>query len=251
MIHIKNVTVEGRLDNVTFEIPANQQVHIIGPNGSGKSTLLASLAGVISYEGQIILNNTEISTFSLEELSKVRAYLAQNEKPVFNVTVYEYLRLSLPVHVTLSHKKVTDVVSHLIDLLNVRDKLTSSIHQLSGGEWQRVRIIGCCLQVWPELNPDGELLILDEPAAPLDIGQERYLYSLLNEAKEQGLSVIMANHDLNRSLQYSEYVVLLSDSKSVCCGMTDEVVTAKTIQNVFHTGVQQIEIEEKRHLIFD
>ncbi len=251
MMYIKSVNVEGRLNNIDIEVPFNQQAHIIGPNGSGKSTLLAVLAGVMPFEGQVLIGETDISSISLSELSKIRAYLAQNEKPVFNITVHEYLRLSLPSHIKLMPEVVTNVVNHLIDLLNIRNKLTSSIHQLSGGEWQRVRIVGCCLQVWPELNPDGKLLILDEPSAPLDIGQEKYLYSLLNEAVEQGLSIVMANHDLNRTLRHSDHAILLSNAKLISQGKADEVITAGNIENVFQTGVQQIEIENKKYLIFD
>lgn len=251
MMHIKNVSVEGRLNNIDIQVRFNQQVHVIGPNGSGKSTLLAVLAGVMPFNGQILIGNVDISSISLGELSKVRAYLAQNEKPVFNLTVHEYLRLSLPSHIKLIPGVVSKVVNHLIDLLNVRSKLTSSIHQLSGGEWQRVRIVGCCLQVWPELNPNGRLLILDEPAAPLDIGQEKYLYSLLQEAVEHGLSIVMANHDLNRTLHHSDYSLLLSDAQLVTHGESNRVITAENIENVFHTGVQQIDIENKRYLIFD
>lgn len=251
MMYIKNVTVDGRLNQIDIEVPFDKQVHIIGPNGSGKSTLLAVLAGVMPFEGQVLIGDTDISTISLSELSKIRAYLAQNEKPVFNITVHEYLRLSLPGHIKLIPKVVTKVVNHLIDLLNVRNKLRSSIHQLSGGEWQRVRIVGCCLQVWPELNPDGRLLILDEPTAPLDIGQEKYLYALLQEAVDHGLSIIMANHDLNRTLRHADYAILLSDAQLFYYGEPNRVASAENIENVFHTGVKQIESENKRYLIFD
>ncbi|MDC0612252.1 vitamin B12 ABC transporter ATP-binding protein BtuD [Vibrio sp.] len=251
MMYIENVTVENRLDNVNVKLPKNKQIHIIGPNGSGKSTFLAAIAGVLPFQGRVELDGINVSELSLNELSKIRSYLAQNEKPVFNITVFEYLRLSLPEHVKQTPVTITNVVNHLVDLLNIRGKLSRSIHQLSGGEWQRVRIVGCCLQIWPELNPDGRLLILDEPSGPLDIGQEKYLYKLLDEVTAQGLTVIMANHDLNRSLRHAEHAVLFSNSELVAHGDIHRVITADNIKSVFHTGVQQFEIEDKRYLVFE
>lgn len=81
-----------------------------------------------------------------------------------------------------------------------------------------MRLAGSCLQIWPSLNPYAKLLILDEPAAPLDIAQEGLLYSLIQQVAAKGITVIMANHDLNRSLRHADKVLLLS--QGLCTVLT-------------------------------
>ena len=77
-----------------------------------------------------------------------------------------------PPCAALGHNQTQAVIEELTKVLNIDDKLHRYIHQLSGGEWQRVRLCAACLQVWPSLNPDAKFLVLDEPASSLDVGQE-------------------------------------------------------------------------------
>lgn len=63
MIQVHNLTIGTRLLPLTIDIPTGQLTHVIGPNGSGKSTLLAALAGVIDYQGDIVIEGTALSTY--------------------------------------------------------------------------------------------------------------------------------------------------------------------------------------------
>ncbi|MGR5470377.1 ATP-binding cassette domain-containing protein, partial [Vibrio astriarenae] len=103
----------------------------------------------------------------------LRGYLCQQSRPAFNIDVFQYLALSLPsgtniADSNITQSKVRDALNMVVALVQLQDKLHRSIQTLSGGEWQRVRLAGVCLQVWRTINPFSQLLILDEPAAPLD-----------------------------------------------------------------------------------
>ncbi|EMW3083551.1 vitamin B12 ABC transporter ATP-binding protein BtuD [Vibrio cholerae] len=251
MIRVNSLQVDSRLLPLSLQANAGEVWHVIGPNGCGKSTLLAALAGMIPFSGSVQVDGLDVSQASLSELARHRAYLAQNDKPSFQLHVFQYLALSVPANVALERSEVASEIDQISRLLNIDDKLHRSIHQLSGGEWQRVRLAGSCLQVSPVLNPSARLLIWDEPSAPLDIAQESLLYRLIGRMAGQGLTVIMANHDLNRTLRHADQVLLLSRGVLYRAGSAEEVLTQEVLQSVFGTSIRRVELEGHPHLLFD
>ncbi|MDE1265428.1 vitamin B12 ABC transporter ATP-binding protein BtuD [Vibrio aestuarianus] len=256
MIHVNTLQVTSlqvgaRLLPLSFRCKAGEVLHVIGPNGSGKSTLLAALAGVIESKGMVQIGDVNINEVSLETLSLHRAYLSQSDKPAFNLQVFQYLSLAIPSCAELHSEAVNQAVNDITHLLNIEDKLHRSIHQLSGGEWQRVRLAGICLQIWPSINPYAKLLILDEPSAPLDIAQEVLLYRLIEHIAQQGIVVIMANHDLNRTLRHADSALLLERGVLQSLGEVETVLSSERLSQVFQTQVKHVDVKGKPYLIFD
>ncbi|EGR0718766.1 vitamin B12 ABC transporter ATP-binding protein BtuD [Vibrio alginolyticus] len=255
MMHVKHMSVGSRLLPLSFECKAGEIVHIVGPNGSGKSTLLAAISGTLSHRdgmsGEVYVGNKNLLTLPLSEQAHVRGYLCQQSRPAFNVDVFQYLALSLPSGAEIADIKVRDAVNMVVELVQLQDKLHRSIQTLSGGEWQRVRLAGVCLQVWRTINPFSQFLILDEPAAPLDIAQEGLLYQLINAMAAQGIGVLVANHDLNRTLKHADKVLLLNNGVLHSSGNADTVLTEEALGEVFNTQVRRVIVDEQPYLIFD
>lgn len=254
-MHVKHMSVGSRLLPLSFECKAGEIVHIVGPNGSGKSTLLAAISGTLSHRdgmsGEVYVGNKNLLTLPLSEQAHVRGYLCQQSRPAFNVDVFQYLALSLPSGAEIADIKVRDAVNMVVELVQLQDKLHRSIQTLSGGEWQRVRLAGVCLQVWRTINPFSQFLILDEPAAPLDIAQEGLLYQLINAMAAQGIGVLVANHDLNRTLKHADKVLLLNNGVLHSSGSADTVLTEEALGEVFNTQVKKVIVDEQLYLIFD
>ncbi|KIP75523.1 iron ABC transporter [Vibrio alginolyticus] len=254
-MHVKHMSVGSRLLPLSFECKAGEIVHIVGPNGSGKSTLLAAISGTLSHRdgmsGEVYVGNKNLLTLPLSEQAHVRGYLCQQSRPAFNVDVFQYLALSLPSGAEIADIKVRDAVNMVVELVQLQDKLHRSIQTLSGGEWQRVRLAGVCLQVWRTINPFSQFLILDEPAAPLDIAQEGLLYQLINTMAAQGIGVLVANHDLNRTLKHADKVLLLNNGVLHSSGSADTVLTEEALGEVFNTQVKKVIVDEQPYLIFD
>ncbi|MCR9674796.1 vitamin B12 ABC transporter ATP-binding protein BtuD [Vibrio alginolyticus] len=255
MMHVKHMSVGSRLLPLSFECKAGEIVHVVGPNGSGKSTLLAAISGMLSHRegmsGEVYVGNKNLLTLPLSEQAHVRGYLCQQSRPAFNVDVFQYLALSLPSGAEIADIKVRDAVNMVVELVQLQDKLHRSIQTLSGGEWQRVRLAGVCLQVWRTINPFSQFLILDEPAAPLDIAQEGLLYQLINAMAAQGIGVLVANHDLNRTLKHADKVLLLNNGVLHSSGSADTVLTEEALGEVFNTQVKKVIVDEQPYLIFD
>lgn len=254
-MHVKHMSVGSRLLPLSFECKAGEIVHVVGPNGSGKSTLLAAISGTLSYRegmsGEVYVGDKNLLTLPLPEQAHVRGYLCQQSRPAFNVDVFQYLALSLPSGAEIADIKVRDAVNMVVELVQLQDKLHRSIQTLSGGEWQRVRLAGVCLQVWRTINPFSQFLILDEPAAPLDIAQEGLLYQLINAMAAQGIGVLVANHDLNRTLKHADKVLLLNNGVLHSSGNADTVLTEEALGEVFNTQVKKVIVDEQPYLIFD
>ncbi|OKQ15691.1 vitamin B12 ABC transporter ATP-binding protein BtuD [Vibrio antiquarius] len=254
-MHVKHMSVGSRLLPLSFECKAGEIVHVVGPNGSGKSTLLAAISGTLSYRegmsGEVYVGDKNLLTLPLSEQAHVRGYLCQQSRPAFNVDVFQYLALSLPSGAEIADIKVRDAVNMVVELVQLQDKLYRSIQTLSGGEWQRVRLAGVCLQVWRTINPFSQFLILDEPAAPLDIAQEGLLYQLINAMAAQGIGVLVANHDLNRTLKHADKVLLLNNGVLHSSGNADTVLTEEALGEVFNTQVKKVIVDEQPYLIFD
>lgn len=248
MITVKDISVAKRLLPVSFQIKPGEKLHIIGPNGSGKSTLLAAMAGLLSYQGNVTIAEQDVADCDLKTLAKLRAYLPQADRPAFSMSVFHYLSLAIPEQA--DRALVENIVTEVTTLLSIKDKLTSSIHHLSGGEWQRVRLAAICLQAWPELNPQSRVMLLDEPAAPLDVSQESSLYKVVDLMAAKGLAIVIANHDLNRTLQHSDKVLVLKGGVAKAYGVTHEVLTESLISSTFDSQVIRIEHAGQPLLIF-
>jgi vitamin B12 transport system ATP-binding protein len=251
MIHVNSLSVGSRLLPLSFDVNQGEILHVIGPNGSGKSTLLSAVAGLLDFDGQVSIFEQDVASSSIESLATCRAFLCQSDRPAFNLDVVQYLALSLPAHIDSHSPDIESVINELSQLLEIDDKLHRSIHHLSGGEWQRVRLCAICLQIWPTLNPYAKLLILDEPAAPLDIGQETLLYKLIRRVADMGISVIMSSHDLNRTLKHADKALLLEKGVLQAVGDVREVLSVEELSRVFKTQVQKAKVTGRSVLLFD
>ena len=204
----KGDTMVKALDNVSFSVEQGEFVAIIGPSGSGKSTMLHILGGVDTpTSGQVIINNTDISTLNETALAIFRRrqigliYQFYNLIPI--LTVEENLTLPLLLDGRKPDKRITD---SLIEKLGLSKRLTHLPSQLSGGQQQRVSIGRALVN-----NP--ALLLADETTGNLDSENSREIMTLLRKFnKEQKQTVIIITHDEKIALA-ADRVISIEDGK--------------------------------------
>ena len=250
VLKAQDIAFVPRLLPMSLTLYAGQITHVIGPNGSGKSTVLSILSGLFDYDGNITLLDLDLADYDLPSLAHVRSYLSQQDKPNFSIPVFQYLSLAVSALQDVEMQQLQIALDDICNRLDIKDKLSRNIQQLSGGEWQRVRLAAACLQVWPTINPRARLLLLDEPAAALDIGQEAAMYQLVRKISQQGVAVVMVNHDLNRTLREADNVVLLDHGQCIACGDVEQVMTVESLQAVFKTGIHKIDHHGMPCLVF-
>lgn len=144
---------------------------------------------------------------------------------------------------------VDEVVAQLATRLMLKDKLTRPLTELSGGEWQRVRLAAVFLQVWPSLNPYARLLVLDEPATGLEVAQRVALDAMLKVLCQAGLIVLASTHDLNHSLQQADDIWLISKGKLIDAGDAADVMQPERLAPVFGIDFQRHRVGESDWLV--
>lgn len=243
LMQLAGVAEKGRLEAVNAEVRAGEIVHLVGPNGAGKSTLLARMAGLTSGEGEIFLLGHSLNEWSPVSLAHRRSYLVQQQTPPFAMPVWHYLALH-------QHDKTqTALLNEVTAALGLEDKLQRNANQLSGGEWQRVRLAAVILQIHPAGNPHGSLLLLDEPMSSLDVAQQAALDKLLSQLSGRGIAVVMSSHDLNHTLRHAHRVWLLARGKLLASGPRDNVLTPPNLANAYGMPFRRLDIEGHRMLI--
>ena len=243
LMQLTDVAEKGRLEQVTGAIGPGEIVHLVGPNGAGKSTLLARMAGLTAGQGEVVLLDHALTDWSPVSLAHRRGYLVQQQVPPFAMPVWHYLTLHL------HDKKDAALLKDVAAALGLEDKLSRPASQLSGGEWQRVRLAAVILQIHPAGNPHGRLLLLDEPMSGLDVAQQAALDALLSSLAHRGIAVVMSSHDLNHTLRHAHKVWLLARGKLIASGARDDVLTPQNLARAYKMSFRRLDIEGHKMLI--
>ncbi|MGX9240083.1 vitamin B12 ABC transporter ATP-binding protein BtuD [Pantoea dispersa] len=236
LLQCQDLRVPGRLHAADLSLSRGERVHVVGPNGAGKSTLLTTLAGLLDADGQLTLAGQPLRSWSGAALAQLRAWLPQQQPAPATLPVWHYLRLHSPLAGTEAQATLID----LLQQLGLQDKLTRPLAQLSGGEWQRVRLAAVILQIHPAINPRGALLILDEPLTALDIAQQRAVDRLLMQLSQAGIAIVASGHDLNHSLRHADRVWLMHQGRVVSQGRAREVLTAGRLAPLYQAEFVQL-----------
>ena len=245
LMQLQNVSENGRLQGITADVKRGEMVHLVGPNGAGKSTLLTRMAGLSRGKGVITLNGQSLDDWPAAQLARHRAYLSQHQSAPFAMPVWQFLMLHQ------SHTQDAPLSAHVAQALGLSNKLGRNVSQLSGGEWQRVRLAAVILQIHPAANPDGQLLLLDEPMNSLDVAQQAALDKLLVELCAAGVAVVMSSHDLNYTLRHAGRTWLLCEGQMIASGETESVLQTDYLAAAYNMTFQKLEIAGHQMLIYD
>lgn len=181
------------LRGVDFVVDPGQFVMLSGPSGSGKTTLLSILGCVLTAtSGSVRLLDEEITAFEFHELPRLRlsyiGFVFQAHNLLASLSAQENVALLLSLR-GRSRKAALAEAAHLLELVNLADKLDSKPRDLSGGQRQRVAIARA-------LAGSPPILLADEPTAALDAQNGLAITELLRAlAKEQGRTVVVVTHD--------------------------------------------------------
>ncbi|MFO8233938.1 MAG: ABC transporter ATP-binding protein [Bacteroidales bacterium] len=221
--------------DITFRVKKGGFTGIIGPNGSGKTTLFRGITSELELdEGKVILNNENVSAMSQKEKAQNMAIVTQEiENPA--ITVEDYVLMGrMPYRSTFQFFETKDDyrIAHkyleLTDVFHLKDKY---MYQLSGGEKQLAAIARA-------LTQEPKLLLLDEPTSHLDITHQVQVLNLIQRLNyDLGLTVLMIIHDLNLAGEYCDHLVMMNEGKIHVAGKPEEVLTYKTIEDVYNTVV--------------
>ncbi|MGI6084590.1 MAG: ABC transporter ATP-binding protein [Acetivibrionales bacterium] len=239
MLEVNSLTVRigGKkiVDNVSFGLKEHDILIVMGPNGAGKTTLFKAIMGVISHEGKVLLDKSDIKTFSNRELARKIGVLTQKHQPRFAHSVYDVVSLGRYTYrkgiltgLDKNDKKKIDDALKLTGIYEIKDQ---SVLTLSGGELQRTFLAQLFAQ-------EPKILILDEPTNHLDLQYQIAIFDIIREwTKKENRAVLAAVHDLNTAYSYGNRALLMSEGKVHVQGPVNQVLNSKNLKAVYKVDV--------------
>lgn len=227
-----------RLDSLSVQ--SGEIVVLAGPNGAGKSTTVKTLARQLPpLSGAVTIDGNPVSELSARELARQLAYVGQTLDPLCELTVSDFVMLGRNPHQNWwswdTSPADREEVAQALAATGMSDLRARSLAELSGGERQRAAIACACAQ-------KASFLLLDEPAAHLDLKHQVSLLDLLRRLRDQGLGIVLVLHDLSMIARIADRVVLLrkpADSESIvhAQGAYSHVLTPATLKEVFEVDI--------------
>jgi manganese/iron transport system ATP-binding protein len=229
ILDVQHITVRynGRiaLENMTFHLHQGERVAVVGPNGAGKSTLFKVVAGVLPP------SSGDVKIYGSRPHGHVCiGYIPQRSQVDWNfpVTVADVVMMGRSAKLgplNWPHKKDWEQVNHALETVNIFDLATRQIGQLSGGQQQRMFIARALAQ-------EAELILMDEPLAGLDVPSQEGVLALLETLHQQGVTVMVATHDLDQASTYFDRILLLNH-KMIGFGPAAQVLTTEKLLQAF------------------
>lgn len=234
--HDLTVHRKGRLilDRVSLSAAGGDFVAVIGGNGAGKSTLLSALAGLLQpSSGRVTLDGTPLSALGRAALARRRAYLPQNPRCEWPISVERLVALGLtPVLPALGDlpRSFRPRIEAALESCDLSSKRLQPATTLSGGELARAMLARA-------LVGDPEILIVDEPTAGLDPRHALDAAVRLRTLADAGKLVIAAVHDLTLAARHATRILGLRDGRIAGAGPTLETLTPELLRELFDVEV--------------
>lgn len=218
MIELKNIKKryyeqEYILDDISIKIDKGEYVQIVGQSGSGKSTLL-NLIGLLDdkYEGDLFIDNKNVSKLSDRRLSKLRSeylgFVFQSYNLINHMTVLENIKLPL-IYSDKNYDFIySERINMLIKELQLEKLIYKEVQYLSGGEKQRVAIARA-------LSLEPKIILADEPTGNLDKINSKIVFDTLKKQADNGKTVIIVTHNWHDDLGTNK-ILKLENGKLVC-----------------------------------
>ena len=203
------------IDGVSLRAGSGQVVAVVGPNGAGKTTLLRALAGLVAASGELRIAGEDPRPASAQANARRRAYCAQ--KPV---CAWDYRVRDLGEIIG-----APDAYAGCLARLSLADLTDRRLTQLSGGE-QKAALLAMTFASLAE--PFGAVLLLDEPAASLDLARQAMVAAALRRFAQAGGTVIVATHDL-AFVRTCEAVLVLEEGRAIGRGAPAATLTPAII----------------------
>ncbi len=236
-IDIQNLSIayQGKtvLESIDLTIQPNQISGIIGPNGAGKSTLMKAILGLIPKQsGQILFGGQ-----SVNKVRKQVAYVEQRNALdlSFPIDVLGVVLLGTYPSLRIGQrpgKKEKVRAMQALEKVGMKEYEKRQISELSGGQLQRIFLARALAQ-------GAEWIFLDEPFVGIDAVSEKKIFSLLEELKREGRTIVIVHHDLHKVEEYFDEVILLN-KKLIASGPMTEIFTSENLQAAYGELIGQL-----------
>ncbi|MFY8152610.1 MAG: ABC transporter ATP-binding protein [Hyphomicrobiales bacterium] len=227
----------------TLAIEAGEVTALLGPNGGGKTTLLKTMLGLLSpLGGAVTIDGHDLEGLSVADRAKAIGYVPQASASPFAFTASEIVLMGRTAHAGLfaaPTAKDRGIAASALDRLGIAHLSERPITMISGGERQLVLIARALAQA-------PRFLVLDEPTASLDFGNQGKVMRRLGGFAEEGLGVLFTTHDPNHAARFADRVALLGRGTILAQGPVREHLTSEALADLYAAPVDLVRDEAGR-----
>ena len=231
------------LHDICFSVGKGEFLSILGPNGVGKSTLFRCVLGLLSgYTGQVLVDGADARSFSTREAAKHIAYIPQSSRSIFNYSVFDIVLMGRTSGLSTfrspgkEDKAICQWAMEKVGITHLQDRC---FHRLSGGEQQLVLIARALVQKAP-------ILMLDEPTANLDFGNQLRVLEQARSLAREGYTVIQTTHHPEQSYMFSDRILAIQKGRVLTEGNPKDVLTKDTLHALYGVEVDVVSLYEDR-----
>lgn len=223
---------------------AGEVLCVLGPNGGGKTTLFRTLLGLLPGQaGEVLLDGRALAQLPRPEVARRMGYVPQGQAAQFAFTVREAVLMGRTAHVGLFAAPGAadrDAAQQAIAALGIEALAERVVTELSGGERQLAMIARALAQ-------GARLLVLDEPTASLDFGNQVRVLEKVSALARSGIAVLFSSHDPDHAFLCAERALLLAEGRVLEIGAPRDVIRSDTLERMYRVSVQVVPLPGGMH----
>jgi iron complex transport system ATP-binding protein len=220
--------------DVTLELDSGEVLCLLGPNGSGKTTLFKTLLGLLPpQQGSVLIEGRDARTLARDAIARQISYVPQAHGAFFPYTVRETVLMGRTAHLGLfSAPSVRDhaATAAAIERMGITHLADAIYTQISGGERQLALIARALAQ-------EARVVIMDEPTANLDFGNQVRVLESIRVLAGEGIGVLLSTHDPDHAFLCADRVAMLHEGVLMACGVASDVMTADNLRQLYGVEV--------------
>lgn len=224
-------------EGLDFALAPGRALALLGPNGGGKTTLLKTLLGLIPpLAGEVRLDGRPLAAIPVAERARRVAYVPQVHTGTFGFSVAEVVLMGRTAHhgaFSRPSRRDEAAAAAALERLGVAHLAARPYTLVSGGERQLALIARALAQ-------EPRIVVLDEPTASLDFGNQGRVLREMRALAASGLAVLFTTHDPNQALRHADDVATLRDGRLVDLGPADAVLTRPRLEELYGAAVEEV-----------
>lgn len=226
--------------DIDLSVAPGDVLCLLGPNGSGKTTLFKTMLGLLPVQaGEVLISGRPLAALSRAKIARRIAYVPQAHAAQFPYRVIDMVVMGRTAHMGLfaAPSAADRAKAHeALAKLGIDDLAEAEYTRISGGQRQLALIARALAQ-------DAPAIIMDEPTASLDFGNQVTVLAEIKRLKNAGLAIVLSTHDPDQAFSVAGTVALLSGGRMIAQGPPADVLTPQALKSVYGVSVSLVPVD--------